>query len=219
VTEVRFCKFIQTGGYTTANYVWDLLQSRNITPSLPAVEAYHKGLKVSFSFLNLCFSSQYTCFASEAFMNPVYIHTDLKLFEHWNHFTKLSAISIKHHCMSVFPNHKTRPMSLVHDSNSVMWFLVFSNTGTRNSCWRSTASPCYPCFGQPERPIRTQKKHPVTQKWCSCLWVNASRNVFVRHLDAKLCLHSRKPNDSIRMTPWTVRHMKELAGVEANDQK
>ncbi|XP_062230740.1 pentatricopeptide repeat-containing protein At4g35850, mitochondrial-like isoform X3 [Phragmites australis] len=33
------------GGYTIANYVWDLLQSRNITPSLPAVEAYHKGLK------------------------------------------------------------------------------------------------------------------------------------------------------------------------------
>jgi len=35
----------KTGGYTTANYVWDYLQSRNITPSLPAVEAYHKGLK------------------------------------------------------------------------------------------------------------------------------------------------------------------------------
>lgn len=35
----------RTGGYTTANYVWDLLQSRNITPALPAVEAYHKGLK------------------------------------------------------------------------------------------------------------------------------------------------------------------------------
>ncbi|CAD6334621.1 unnamed protein product [Miscanthus lutarioriparius] len=33
-----------TGGYTTANYVWDLLQSRNVTPNLPAVEAYHKGL-------------------------------------------------------------------------------------------------------------------------------------------------------------------------------
>ncbi|AQK95165.1 Pentatricopeptide repeat-containing protein mitochondrial [Zea mays] len=32
------------GGYTTANYVWDLLQSRKITPTLPAVEAYHKGL-------------------------------------------------------------------------------------------------------------------------------------------------------------------------------
>ncbi|KAF8725856.1 hypothetical protein HU200_020418 [Digitaria exilis] len=35
----------RTGGYTTANYVWDILQSRNIIPSLPAVEAYHKGLK------------------------------------------------------------------------------------------------------------------------------------------------------------------------------
>jgi pentatricopeptide repeat protein len=35
----------KTGGYTTANYVWDYLQSCKITPSLPAVEAYHKGLK------------------------------------------------------------------------------------------------------------------------------------------------------------------------------
>ncbi|XP_039799270.1 pentatricopeptide repeat-containing protein At4g35850, mitochondrial-like isoform X3 [Panicum virgatum] len=35
----------KAGGYMTANYVWDILQSRNITPSLPAVEAYHKGLK------------------------------------------------------------------------------------------------------------------------------------------------------------------------------
>lgn len=35
----------RTGGYTMANYVWDLLQIRNIIPSLPAVEAYHKGLK------------------------------------------------------------------------------------------------------------------------------------------------------------------------------
>ncbi|KAL6840987.1 hypothetical protein ACP4OV_029247 [Aristida adscensionis] len=35
----------RTGGYTTANYVWDLLQNRKVTPSLPAVEAYHKGLK------------------------------------------------------------------------------------------------------------------------------------------------------------------------------
>ena len=34
------------GGYTTANYIWDLLQSRKINPSLPAVEAYYKGLKV-----------------------------------------------------------------------------------------------------------------------------------------------------------------------------
>lgn len=35
----------RSGGYTMANYVWDLLQNRNIIPSLPAVEAYHKGLK------------------------------------------------------------------------------------------------------------------------------------------------------------------------------
>ncbi|XP_065021313.1 pentatricopeptide repeat-containing protein At4g35850, mitochondrial-like isoform X2 [Musa acuminata AAA Group] len=35
----------KTGGYTTANYVWDLLQSRRISPSLPAVQAYYEGLK------------------------------------------------------------------------------------------------------------------------------------------------------------------------------
>lgn len=35
----------KTGGYTTANYIWDLLQTRNIVPAVPAVEAYHKGLK------------------------------------------------------------------------------------------------------------------------------------------------------------------------------
>ncbi|XP_042498455.1 pentatricopeptide repeat-containing protein At4g35850, mitochondrial [Macadamia integrifolia] len=35
----------KTGGYTTANYIWDLMQARNITPSLPAVEAYYNGLK------------------------------------------------------------------------------------------------------------------------------------------------------------------------------
>lgn len=35
----------KTGGYTTANYIWDLLQSRKINPFLPAVEAYHAGLK------------------------------------------------------------------------------------------------------------------------------------------------------------------------------
>ncbi|XP_009412079.2 pentatricopeptide repeat-containing protein At4g35850, mitochondrial isoform X1 [Musa acuminata AAA Group] len=35
----------KTGGYTTANYVWDLLQSRRISPSLPAVKAYYEGLK------------------------------------------------------------------------------------------------------------------------------------------------------------------------------
>ncbi|XP_020254758.1 pentatricopeptide repeat-containing protein At4g35850, mitochondrial [Asparagus officinalis] len=33
------------GGYTTANFIWDILQHRNITPYLPAVEAYYKGLK------------------------------------------------------------------------------------------------------------------------------------------------------------------------------
>ena len=41
---------MQMGGYTTANYIWDLLQSRKINPSLPAVEVYHEGLKVIFSF-------------------------------------------------------------------------------------------------------------------------------------------------------------------------
>uniref|UniRef100_A0A452XYU3 Pentacotripeptide-repeat region of PRORP domain-containing protein n=1 Tax=Aegilops tauschii subsp. strangulata TaxID=200361 RepID=A0A452XYU3_AEGTS len=35
----------KTGGYTTANYIWDMLQTRNIIPALPAVEAYYKGLK------------------------------------------------------------------------------------------------------------------------------------------------------------------------------
>jgi hypothetical protein len=40
----------KTGGYTIANYVWDLMQNRRITPSLPAVEAYYKGLKVSSDF-------------------------------------------------------------------------------------------------------------------------------------------------------------------------
>ncbi|KAJ1687768.1 hypothetical protein LUZ63_019158 [Rhynchospora breviuscula] len=35
----------KAGGYVTANYIWDLLQSRKIVPTLPAVEAYHKGLK------------------------------------------------------------------------------------------------------------------------------------------------------------------------------
>ncbi|XP_047334229.1 pentatricopeptide repeat-containing protein At4g35850, mitochondrial [Impatiens glandulifera] len=33
------------GYYTTANYIWDLLRSRNAVPSFPAVEAYYKGLK------------------------------------------------------------------------------------------------------------------------------------------------------------------------------
>ncbi|XP_077227700.1 pentatricopeptide repeat (PPR) superfamily protein [Tasmannia lanceolata] len=35
----------QTGGYTTANFIWDLMQTRNITPTLPAVDAYYRGLK------------------------------------------------------------------------------------------------------------------------------------------------------------------------------
>ncbi|KAK3410260.1 hypothetical protein EUGRSUZ_J02262 [Eucalyptus grandis] len=33
------------GGYTTANFLWDMMQTRKITPSFPAVEAYYKGLK------------------------------------------------------------------------------------------------------------------------------------------------------------------------------
>ncbi|KAL7221117.1 hypothetical protein ACSBR1_023134 [Camellia fascicularis] len=35
----------KTGGYTMANYVWDLMQARKIIPSLSAVEAYYNGLK------------------------------------------------------------------------------------------------------------------------------------------------------------------------------
>lgn len=35
----------KTGGYTVANLVWDMLQARRATPSLPAVEAYYNGLK------------------------------------------------------------------------------------------------------------------------------------------------------------------------------
>ncbi|KAL3636651.1 hypothetical protein CASFOL_018950 [Castilleja foliolosa] len=31
--------------YTVANFIWDLMQSRNMIPSLPAVEAYYDGLK------------------------------------------------------------------------------------------------------------------------------------------------------------------------------
>lgn len=41
------CFPTQTGGYTNANYIWDLMQARKIVPSLPAVEAYYSGLKVS----------------------------------------------------------------------------------------------------------------------------------------------------------------------------
>lgn len=35
----------KTGGYTMANYLWDLMQSRNMNPWPPAVEAYYRGLK------------------------------------------------------------------------------------------------------------------------------------------------------------------------------
>ncbi|XP_050224761.1 pentatricopeptide repeat-containing protein At4g35850, mitochondrial [Mercurialis annua] len=35
----------KTGGYTTANYIWDLMQARKIIPSLSSVEAYYNGLK------------------------------------------------------------------------------------------------------------------------------------------------------------------------------
>lgn len=35
----------KTGGYTNANYIWDLMRARNIYPSLAAVEAYYQGLK------------------------------------------------------------------------------------------------------------------------------------------------------------------------------
>ncbi|KAF5950141.1 hypothetical protein HYC85_012134 [Camellia sinensis] len=44
---LRFTYLLQTGGYTMANYVWDLMQARKIIPSPPAVEAYYNGLKVS----------------------------------------------------------------------------------------------------------------------------------------------------------------------------
>ncbi|KAK7364838.1 hypothetical protein VNO80_13582 [Phaseolus coccineus] len=35
----------KTGGYTTANYIWDMMRVRNSNPSFPAIEAYYKGLK------------------------------------------------------------------------------------------------------------------------------------------------------------------------------
>ncbi|KAF7819497.1 pentatricopeptide repeat-containing protein [Senna tora] len=35
----------KTGGYTTANYLWDLMRARNLVPLFPAVEAYYQGLK------------------------------------------------------------------------------------------------------------------------------------------------------------------------------
>ncbi|TKY46484.1 Pentatricopeptide repeat-containing protein mitochondrial [Spatholobus suberectus] len=35
----------KTGGYMTANFIWDMMRARNISPSLAAVEAYYQGLK------------------------------------------------------------------------------------------------------------------------------------------------------------------------------
>ncbi|KAK3012822.1 hypothetical protein RJ639_010414 [Escallonia herrerae] len=35
----------RTGGFATANMIWDLMQARKIVPTLPAVEAYYDGLK------------------------------------------------------------------------------------------------------------------------------------------------------------------------------
>ncbi|KAK1359451.1 Pentatricopeptide repeat superfamily protein [Heracleum sosnowskyi] len=35
----------KTGGFTVANLIWDMMRDRNSPPSLPAVEAYHRGLK------------------------------------------------------------------------------------------------------------------------------------------------------------------------------
>ncbi|KAI7740066.1 hypothetical protein M8C21_022128, partial [Ambrosia artemisiifolia] len=35
----------KTGGYTITNMVWDLMQARNIVPSLPACQAYYNGLR------------------------------------------------------------------------------------------------------------------------------------------------------------------------------
>ncbi|KAG4911985.1 hypothetical protein JHK82_052572 [Glycine max] len=42
---MQMAQDILTGGYITANYIWDLMQARGITPSFPAVEAYYQGLK------------------------------------------------------------------------------------------------------------------------------------------------------------------------------
>lgn len=47
----KFNTFLQTGGYAVANYIWDLMQARNIIPQFPAVEAYYKGLKVSLCLM------------------------------------------------------------------------------------------------------------------------------------------------------------------------
>ncbi|XP_063936578.1 pentatricopeptide repeat-containing protein At4g35850, mitochondrial-like [Daucus carota subsp. sativus] len=35
----------KTGGFTVANLIWDMMQSSKSAISLPAVEAYHQGLK------------------------------------------------------------------------------------------------------------------------------------------------------------------------------
>ncbi|XP_062152587.1 pentatricopeptide repeat-containing protein At4g35850, mitochondrial [Alnus glutinosa] len=35
----------KTGGYTIANYIWDMMQAHKIPLSFPAVEAYYKGLR------------------------------------------------------------------------------------------------------------------------------------------------------------------------------
>ncbi|ESW23592.1 hypothetical protein PHAVU_004G060400 [Phaseolus vulgaris] len=35
----------KTGGYTTANYIWDMMRVRNSNPSFPALQAYYRGLK------------------------------------------------------------------------------------------------------------------------------------------------------------------------------
>ncbi|KAK7316146.1 hypothetical protein VNO77_34919 [Canavalia gladiata] len=35
----------KTGGYMTANYIWDMMRARNVNPSFAAVEAYYQGLK------------------------------------------------------------------------------------------------------------------------------------------------------------------------------
>ncbi|GER47453.1 pentatricopeptide repeat-containing protein [Striga asiatica] len=35
----------EDGGYFVANFLWDLMQTRKMTPSLPAVQAYHNGLR------------------------------------------------------------------------------------------------------------------------------------------------------------------------------
>ncbi|XP_027359171.1 pentatricopeptide repeat-containing protein At4g35850, mitochondrial isoform X2 [Abrus precatorius] len=35
----------KTGGYTTANFIWDMMRARKVNPSFAAVEAYYQGLK------------------------------------------------------------------------------------------------------------------------------------------------------------------------------